>query len=60
MRADAVVPVLKNGEVAIELRYVRHLPLVEFLFECAKQAFYSAVLPRATGVGELMADAEVF
>ena len=40
------------------MRDAYYLPLVEFLFEGAEQAFDPAVLPRASGVGALVADAE--
>ena len=60
MRADVVVPVTEDIEVAVELREILHLPLVEFLFEGAEQALDSAVLPGAAGVGALVADAKLF
>jgi len=60
VRSDMVVPIAECAEVAVELRDVWHLPLVELFFERAKQAFDSAVLPGATGVGQLVADAEQF
>lgn len=60
MRADVVVPVTERVKVAVELREVWHLPLIQLLFEGAKQAFDPAVLPRASGVGALVADAEQF
>ena len=58
MQTDVVVPVAEYGEVAVELRHARHLPLVELLFEGAEQAFDSAVLPGTAGLGSLMANAE--
>ncbi len=59
MRADVVVPTAKYVEVAVELREVGHLPLVELLFEGAEEAFDPTVLPGAAGVGALVADAEL-
>lgn len=60
MRAHMVVPVAEDSQVGIELVEVCYCPLVELLFECAEQAFDSAVLPRAAWIGKLVADAELF
>ena len=74
MRANGVVPMAKDEEVVVEVRYdsiplPRSLSrlrerevyeLIQLLFERAEQAFYPAVLPGAAGRGALVADAVLF
>lgn len=58
MRTNVVVPAAKQVEVAIKLAEIGNLPLIELLFERAEEPFDSAVLPRAAGIGTLVANAQ--
>lgn len=58
MRANVVVPISKYVEIAVQLREVWYLPLVELVFQRAKQSLDPAVLPRASRCGALMTDAQ--
>ena len=59
MWSNVVVPVLEYVQVGVELFDTCDDPLVEFVFQRTEQPFDSAVLPRAAGVGALVADAEL-
>jgi hypothetical protein len=53
-----VVPILEGVQIGIQLFEFGDHPLTQLVFQCAEQAFDSAVLPRTSRRGELVANAE--
>ena len=58
MRPDLVVPESEFPQRHIQRIQRHHLQTIEFIFECAEEPLDPAILPRATRIAALMADAE--
>lgn len=58
VRPDVVVPNTKEAKAGIQLGGIRNCPAIQFVLERAEEAFDPSVLPRATWLGSLVADAE--